>query len=85
MSTKHSNIGQIDGHYDDPQDDKYAGSKHYWAKGWLGGAFQSYIDTSEVIEDCDITDEEKKTEYAKLLYARNFSYFPPWTSSLIYI
>ena len=47
---------------------------------------EHYIDASEVIEDYDITDEEKKTEQAKLLDARkaalgsNFSYFPPWTN-----
>ena len=87
MARIHDKIDQLDGHSDNPEDKKYAGSKHYWKRGWLGGAFQSFIAASEVIEESDLLDDENKIEHAKLLDARkaalgvNYSYFPPWSKS----
>ena len=87
MARMHSKIDQIDGHSDQPDDEKYDGSHHYWKSGWLGGAFQSFKDAYEVIEECDIPEDEKKLEHVKLLDARktalgaSYSYFPPWSKS----
>ena len=87
MARMHSKIDQLDGHCDHSDDEKYAGSQHYWKKGWLGGAFQSFIDASEVLEECDLPDDIKKIEYEKILDARkealgpNYSCFPPWSKS----
>ena len=91
MARIHRKIDQIDGHSDQPDDEKddekNDGSQHYWKSGWLGGAFQSFKDAFEVIEECDIPDDDKKIEHAKLLDARktalgaSFSYFPPWSNS----
>ena len=80
----HSKIEQIDGHIEDYKDEKFDASKHYWKSGWLG---QSFIDADEVLEECDIPDENKHVEKAKILEARkmalgsNFKYFPPWDGS----
>ena len=85
MSRMHSRIDQLDGPTDDCfNDEKYAGSKHYWMKVWLGGAYQSYIDAYDTIEECDLSEDEKNVEKAKLLNARktalggSYEYFPPW-------
>ena len=86
MSRKHSKIEQLDGNadYDLEDDENYEGSKHYWMKGWLGGAFQSFMDANKVLEDCDLPEDVKDIERTKVLEARktalgnNFMYFPPW-------
>ena len=39
-------------------------------KGWLGGAYQSYLDAYDTIELCDLSENEKEVEKAKLLEAR---------------
>ena len=52
MSRMHSRIDQLDGPTDDCfNDEKYAGSKHYWMKGWLGGAYQSYIEAYDTMRN----------------------------------
>ena len=56
------------------------GSKHYWKKGWLGGAYQSFIDAYDVIEESDIHDDEKKTEHDKLLEARKIALGDSYTT-----
>ena len=53
MSRIHSKIEQLDGNCDHHEDEKYGGSKQYWKKGWLGGAYQSFIDAYDVIEESD--------------------------------
>ena len=75
MTRIHSKIDQIDGHSDHYEDEKYAGSRHYWKNGWLGGAFQSFLDASEVNEECDIPDAVKKTEHATLRCKESCSWF----------
>ena len=56
-------------------------------KRWLGGAFQSFIDANKVLEECDLSEDDKNIEKAKVLNARklalgdNFKYFPPWDRS----
>ena len=88
LARKHSKVEQLDGHYDeDPDDDEYAGSKHFWKNGWLGGAFQSFCDANKVLDACDISQEEKRIIKAEILEARkialgsNFMYYPPWDKS----
>ena len=89
LARKHSKIEQLDGHHDevDEDDDFYAGSKHFWKNGWLGGAFQSFCDANEVVDTCDISEEDRKIIKTEILEARraalgsNFMYFPPWDKS----
>ena len=89
MSRMHSRIEQLDGNADNnlEEDENYAGSKHYWMKGWLGGSYQSFIDANKVLEDSELFEDDMKTERAKLLDAcktalgENFMYFPPWDMS----
>ena len=89
MARKHSQIERIDGNTDfsiseNPSDEIYASTKHYWEKGYLGGGFQTYIDALEVIEEMDISADEKNVEKARILESRkralgeNYKYFPPW-------
>ena len=84
MSRKHSRIDQLDGSTDPVDDENYAGSKHYWTTGWLGSAYQSFIDANEVLKNCDIPEKDKNSEKAKLLDARKtalgarFMDFSPW-------
>ena len=53
----------------------------------MGGAYQSFIDAYDVIEESDIHDDEKKIEHEKLLEARkialgdSYTYFPPWSKA----
>ena len=63
----HRKIQQLDGHVEDVEDKKYAASKHCWRSGWLGGAYQSFIDANEVLEECDIPDVDKQIEKDKIL------------------
>ena len=62
LARKHSKVEQLDGHHDevDEDDDFYAGSKHFWKNGWLGGAFQSFCDANQVVDTCDISEEDGK-------------------------
>ena len=47
LARKHSKVEQLDGHHNkEPDNDEYAGSKHFWKNGWLGGANQ-VVDISE--------------------------------------
>ena len=88
MARKHSKIEQVDGvadGEDNDTDEPYDGSKHYGAKGYLGGAYQSFLDANETLEKCDISEEDKKIVRMKVLEARktalgkNFEDFPPWS------
>ena len=87
MSRKHSKIEQLDGTVDgDGYDQHYEGSKHYWSKGWLGGAYQSFMDAMETVEKCDMPEDEKETLKETVIRSRkeglgaNFPYFPPWST-----
>ena len=77
------NIEQLDENCYHYEDEKYVGSKHYWKKGWLGGAYHSFIVAYDVIEESEIHDDEKKIEHDKLLEPRkialedSYTYFPP--------
>ena len=85
MSRKHSRIDQLDGQCDENVDDEsYQGSNHYWMKGWLGRAYQSYLDAEDTLKKCDLSEADKDVEMAKLLEARktalgsSYMDFPPW-------
>ena len=86
MSKKHDKIEQLDGFYDtvDGQDNNaYEGSTHYWKTGWLGSAYQSYLDAMEVLNKSDLDISDKEEEKIKVLEARkealepSYKYYPP--------
>ena len=90
MAKIHSQLEQLDGHVEIETDEKlcdekYLNTKHYWAKGYLGGGYQTYIDALEVVDNIDFTEEEKNREKARILESRkdalgeNYRYFPPWS------
>ena len=86
MSKKHRNIEQIDGCDDElDENDAYQGSQHYWKTGWIGTAYQTYLDAMEVIENTKFSVEVKLEERTKVIEARkeafgsNYKYYPPWT------
>ena len=89
IAKMHSQIEQLDGNAeiltDEGFDGKYLSTKHYWAKGYLGGGYQTYIDALEVVDDIDLSEEGRHQEKARILEARkdalgeNYKYFPPWS------
>ena len=90
MSKKHDKIEQLDGSYDivDGQDDDdYEGSKHYWKTGWLGSAYQSYLDAMEVLNKSYLDISDMEEEKIKVLEARkealgsSYKYYPPWSAN----
>ena len=90
MSTKHSNLEQLDGNLSVSEDsneyEQYSSTKHYWEKGFLGTSYQAFLDANKVIDKCDISEEGKVIENGRVFEARNqafgssFEYFPPWNS-----
>ena len=57
MSRKQHRIEQLDGTNDaqnNQGEDEYKGSKHYLKSGWLGAAFQSYLDALKVLEENEL-------------------------------
>ena len=87
MARKHAEIEQLDGNSenDETTDEKYAGSRHYWAEGRLSTVYQTFLDANEIIDKSELDEEEKEKEHAKLLDARktafgaHFKHFPPWS------
>ena len=86
MSRKHGKIEQLDGAIDDSQidDERYERSCYYWEKGRIGISYETYCDIMKIIEESDITDQEKETEKVKVTEARKktfgqkYKYFAPW-------
>ena len=88
MSKVHTKLEQLDGSADaitTEQDKKYVNTAHYWERGHIGIAYHSFLDATNVIDDCDeLSEEEKTQEKTKLLEARkdmfgsSFKNFPPW-------
>ena len=50
----------------------------------LGKSYQAYLDAVALIDECEMTLEEKEKEKDKILLARkmefgrSYEYFPPW-------
>ena len=91
LTRKHSKLEQLDGNASDNEasdDKKYSSIKHYLKNGWLGSAYQTFIDALEVIDACDLQEDVKDVEKTKVLEARkcalgpHFQGLPPWNSSL---
>ena len=88
MSKVHTKLEQLDGSVDTittEEDKKYVNTAHNWERGHIGIAYHSFLDASNIIDDCDeLSDEEKAEEKTKLLEARkdifgsSFQNFPPW-------
>ena len=81
IAKMHSRIEHLDGHAEILTDEEFK----YKAKRNLGGGYQTYIDALEVVvEDIDLSEEEKNQEKAGIFEARkdalgeNYKYFPPW-------
>ena len=88
MAKKHSKLDQLDGNFDENDDDEnYKRTKHYWKTGFLGSGYQCFLDAEKLIEESDFDDADKEKEQIKLLEARksafgdNFKHFPPWDSN----
>ena len=75
LTRKHSNIDQLDGASEiQDNDEKYENSKHYWESGQLGTVYQSFISANDIIENSDMSEEEKIKEKAKILEARKTAF-----------
>ena len=79
---KHRDLPQLDGTCD--EDECYDNTKHYWKTGWLGCAYQTYLDAIKIVDDSSFEKEVKKVEKDAIIAARklafrdNFRYYPPW-------
>ena len=91
MARKHSKLEQLDGNNtfnEESDDEKYSSIEHYLKNGWLGSAYQTFIDANDVIDACDLKEDVRGIEKTKVLQARrcalgpNFQGLPPWNSSL---
>ena len=84
MEGKHCNIEQVDGSDDFEDTDKYPDTCLYWKTGRLGTVFQTFTDVNEIIENSNLSLENKEIEKAKVLDARkeafgeNYTFVPPW-------
>ena len=91
IARKHSKLEQLDGKdsFNEASEyEKYSNIKHYLKNGWLGSAYQTFVDAIEVIDACDLQEDVGEIEKTKVLEARkcalgpNFQGLPPWNSSL---
>ena len=66
------------------EDEKYSTTKFYWEKGRLGTGYQVFMDASDIIEQSDLSEDDKEKEKSKVLEARKnafgsrFRDYPPW-------
>ena len=51
------NSDTIEDEYDD-----YLSTKHYWASGYLGTVYQTYLDIVIIIDNSDMNEIEKEKE-----------------------
>ena len=86
LTRKHTRIEQVDGITEDSdgenyEDQKYSATKIYWEKGKLGTGYQSFKDANAIIEQSDLSEDEKDNEKSKVLEARKNAFllhYPPW-------
>ena len=52
---------QIDGNAtdSDDEDEKYSSTKFYWERGKLGTLYQVFMDANDLIEQSDLSEDEK--------------------------
>ena len=91
MARIHSRMEQIDGNVTlsevTEMDEKYLSIEHYLKAGWLGSAYQTFIDATDLIDEIELNEDEKHVEKEKILNARKlaigpaFRGFPPWNTS----
>ena len=87
MTKKHSKLDQLDGNFDEnDEDEEYKRTKHYWKSGFLGSEYQCFLDAEKLIKESDLDEVDKEKEQAKVLEARksafgdSYKHFPPWDS-----
>ena len=87
MGLKHMIIAQLDGALggeEDVENERYLNTERYWKTGILATSFQSYLDANYIIDESDLTEEDKIVEKESVLEARkkafgeNYIYYPPW-------
>ena len=69
---KHRSLPQLDGNSDD--DECYSNTEHYWKTGWLGSAYQTYLDAIKIIDDSLFEEEFKKDEKDAITAARKLAF-----------
>ena len=85
--------GQFDGNdttndAEDIDDELYKETEHYWKSGWLGMSYQNFKDATKIIDESDLSEEEKQNERDALVGARKDAFgdgsvhFPPLASAL---
>ena len=92
LSRKHSKLEQVDGCDDSDiesvknlhDDEKYERSEHYWKTGKIGIAYHVFLDANSIVEESNLSNEEKEIERIKILesrkdfFGKSFFKYPPW-------
>ena len=60
---------------DEIDDEKYAGTLHYWKTGRLGTVFQSFLNGNEIIENSSLETDVKTIEKVKFLETKKLAFF----------
>ena len=91
IGRKHVDMVQLDGNDSlseaSEEDEKYLSVENYLKTGWLGSAYQRFLDAMNIIDECSLQVDMKTDERGKVLEARkcaigpNYRGFPPWDSS----
>ena len=89
LTRKHTKIEQVDGSTMDSddetyEDDKYLTTKFYWEKGKLGTGYQVFMDANDIIDQSELSKDDKEKEKLRVLEARKIAFgarfrdYPPW-------
>ena len=74
----------MDGCDDSDIDEKYERSEHYWKTGRIGIAYHVFLDANSIVEESNLSNEEKEIERIKILesrkdfFGKSFFKYPPW-------
>ena len=95
IGRKHVDLVQLDGNDSlsevSEEDEKYLNIETYLKTGWLGCAFQRFMDAINVIDESSLQADMKAEERGKVWEARKraigpeYKGFPPWDSSSSYL
>ena len=87
-----SNIGQFDGNAsiatigtNDIDDELFKRTEHYWKNGWLGISDRDFVDATNIIDESDLDEEDKKREKDALVCARKDAFMERGTPSFFYL
>ena len=80
IGRKHVDMVQLDGNDSlseaSEEDEKYLSVDNYLKTGWLGSAYQRFLDAMNIIDECSLQVDMKTDERGKVLEARKYAIGP---------